>query len=360
MTALADILRRQIAADGPISVARYMAECLLHPQHGYYTTRPPFGVEGDFTTAPEMSQMFGELLGLCLAQYWLDLGRPPAFALAEFGPGRGTLMADILRATRGVPGFHGAASVVLIEASPRLRGMQAQALAPFAVQWVEDATALPDAPLLAVANEFFDALPVHQYLKSAEGWRERLVGLKDGTLAFGLSAPMPREDLDQRFAADPMGSLVEVCPEARRVMAEVAGRITRHGGMALFVDYGGWRSKGDTLQALRNHAFADPLAEPGMADLTAHVDFEALALAAPGLRSHYATQGQVLAALGIHQRAERLAQRLTDKALQNHLAALHRLTHPEEMGSLFKMLALTQRNAPTPPGFAPCPDFAHD
>lgn len=352
MTALAEILVRQIAADGPMTVAGFMAACLLHPTHGYYTTRPPFGAEGDFITAPEISQMFGEMVGLCLAQSWLDQGQPAPFTLAEFGPGRGTLMADILRATKAVPGFHAAASVVLLEASARLRAVQAAALAPYRVEWRDSADDLADAPLFVVANEFFDALPIHQYVKSAEGWRERLVGLQDGSLGFGLSAPMRREDLDLRFGGDPVGSLVEVCPQARLAVGAVAQRIAAKGGLALFIDYGGWRSKGDTLQALKDHAFAEPLAEPGRADLTAHVDFEALALAARGLSAQYRTQGEVLTALGIHHRADRLAQRLTGDALATHRAALHRLTDPQEMGSLFKMLALSPPLAPTPPGFA--------
>lgn len=352
MTALAEILKRRIREDGPMTVAAYMAECLMHPQHGYYTTRPPFGAEGDFTTAPEISQMFGELLGLCLAQAWLDQGTPAAFTLAELGPGRGTLMADILRATRGVPGFHAAARVVLVEASPRLRAQQAERLAPHQIDWVASAADLPDAPLYLVANEFFDALPIHQYLRTGRDWREKLVGLQGEHLAFGLSEPMPREDLDRRFGRDPEGTVVEVCPEARHQIGALTARISRNGGLALIIDYGDWRSKGDTLQALSRHAFADPLAEPGLADLTAHVDFEALALAAPGLSHRFRPQGAVLAALGIATRADRLAARLSGPALEAHRAATHRLTSPEEMGSLFKMLALSRPDAPPPAGFA--------
>ena len=352
MTALADQLAARIRADGPMTVAAYMAECLLHPTLGYYTTRPPFGAEGDFTTAPEISQMFGELIGLALAQAWLDQGAPAPFALAELGPGRGTLMADLLRATRAVPGFHSAARVVLIEASPRLRDIQAATLGPCAVDWAPDTTALPDAPLFLIANEFFDALPIRQFVKDAGGWRERLVGLQGEALAFGLSEAHPNPGLEARFADDPPGTLVEVCPQAEAQMARIAARIAAHGGVALVVDYGGWHSKGDTLQALKSHAFAPPLAEPGLADLTAHVDFQALALAAPALRARYTTQGALLTALGIDARAARLAAGLTGPALENHLAAHRRLTEPAEMGSVFKALALTRPDAPPPPGFA--------
>jgi NADH dehydrogenase [ubiquinone] 1 alpha subcomplex assembly factor 7 len=352
MTALAQELLARIQTEGPLSVASYMAECLLHPRHGYYTTRPPFGAEGDFTTAPEISQMFGELIGLALAQTWLDQGSPGHFTLAELGPGRGTLMADVLRATKAVPGFHAAAEVVLVEASPRLMAVQAARLAPYQAHWAADSAALPEAPLYLLANEFFDALPIHQYVKANPGWHERLVGQGRDGLVFGLSPAMTRPDLDQRFAADPLGTLVEICPAAERHMTAIAARIARHGGLALIVDYGGWRSKGDTLQALKDHAFADPLAEPGRADLTAHVDFEALALAASQLAARYVTQGAFLTSLGIDARAERLARALTGAALESHHAAHRRLTDPSEMGSLFKVLALSPPDAPPPPGFA--------
>ena len=352
MTDLAAQLAARIRADGPMTVAAFMAECLLHPTLGYYTTRPAFGAEGDFTTAPEISQMFGELVGLALAQAWLDQGAPAPFTLAELGPGRGTLMADVLRATRAVPGFHAAARVVLVEASARLRALQATALGPVAASWADDSEALPDAPLFLIANEFFDALPLRQFVKDRGGWRERLVGLQGGALAFGLSEAHPNPGLDARFAQDPEGTLVEVCPQADAHMARIAARIAARGGLALIVDYGGWRTKGDTLQALRAHAFTSPLAEPGLADLTAHVDFEALALAAPALRAHYTTQGALLTALGIDARAARLAVGLSGAALENHRAAHRRLTDAQEMGSLFKALALTRPDAPPPPGFA--------
>lgn len=352
MTALAALLARRIRQDGPLTVAEYMAECLLHPEHGYYTTRPPFGRDGDFTTAPEISQMFGELLGLWLAQCWLDQGAPAVFTLAEIGPGRGTLMADILRATRAVPGFHAAARVVLIEASPRLRALQAQRLAPFAAAWADDIAALPQDPLFLVANEFFDALPIRQFVKDSGGWRERLVGLEAERLTFGLSEISPSPALDARFAADPPGTLVEICPQADRIMAEIAARVTAQGGAALVIDYGGWGSKGDTLQAVKAHEFADPLGAPGMADLTAHVDFQALARTALPLRAQYTTQSALLRALGIDARAARLAQSLAGAGLENHLAAHRRLTEAQEMGSLFKALALTRLDAPSPPGFS--------
>jgi NADH dehydrogenase [ubiquinone] 1 alpha subcomplex assembly factor 7 len=349
MTPLAALLVRRIAATGPITVADYMAECLLHPTHGYYTTREPFGTAGDFTTAPEISQMFGEMLGLCLAQGWLDQGAPPAVTLAELGPGRGTLMADVLRATRAVPGFRAAARVTLVEASPRLRAVQRQTLGSHPATWIDTPADLPDAPLFLLANEFFDALPIRQFVRHPEGWQERVVGLSGDTLAFGLTSPAPFGPLEARLADTGPGEMVEVCPAAGPIMADLSARIDRHGGLALVVDYGGWGSRGDTLQALRGHAFADPLAEPGLADLTAHVDFRALAQAAQ-VPHRLVDQGSFLERLGITSRAQALAARLSGPALDAHVAAHRRLTHPSEMGSLFRVLALHAPGSPAPAG----------
>jgi SAM-dependent MidA family methyltransferase len=349
VTPLADLLVRRIRATGPITVAEFMADCLLHPEHGYYATREPFGPAGDFTTAPEISQMFGELIGLCLAQAWQDRGAPAPVTLAEIGPGRGTLMADLLRATRRVPGFHAAARVTLIEASPRLRAVQRATLADHPAVWIDSTADLPPAPLLLVANEFFDALPVRQFVRHAQGWRERVLGLRDGALAFGLAAPAPVAALERRLADTAPGEMVELCPAAAAIIAEVAGRLRRHGGVALVIDYGGWGGHGDTLQALRGHAFADPLAEPGLADLTAHVDFRALADAAD-LPHRYLAQGVFLERLGITARARALAAGLSGAALEAHVAAHRRLTHPAEMGSLFRVLALFGPGSPAPAG----------
>lgn len=420
-TPLADILTRRIRADGPISVAEYMADCLLHPQHGYYATRDPFGQAGDFTTAPEISQMYGELMGLALAQSWLDQGAPAPFTLAEPGPGRGTLMADILRATARVPGFHAAARPHLIEASPTLRRIQAQTLAPFAATcaapvWHDTIDTLPDQPLFLIANEFFDALPIRQFIRADHGgWHERVIGLgtpdtptgtaPDTALCFGLTPPAPRPDLTHRLQGTRPGDLVELCPALPGIVAAIATRIARHGGVALIVDYGDNVSLGDTLQALRAHAPDDPLAHPGWADLTAHVDFDAIRRAAttppapetaakrpppaagalkepaagvfaqpaagapnappansipqhaiahpePRIRVTPLTpQGVLLERLGITERARALAQNLSGAALDSHIRAHRRLTHPAEMGNLFKAVALYPHTAPQPPGF---------
>ncbi|GAB4262398.1 MAG: SAM-dependent methyltransferase [Pararhodobacter sp.] len=354
MTALAGIIARRIARTGPMTLADYMAECLLNPEHGYYATRDPLGRSGDFTTAPEISQMFGELLGLCLAQCWLDHGAPTPFALAEPGPGRGTLMADIWRATRGVPGFHAAARIHLIEASPVLRSAQAQRLAGAPVTWHDRLDSLPEAPLFLIANEFFDALPIRQFQRAGHGWREVVVTVESETLKPALTPPAPLAELHHRLADTQDGDIVETCAPARAAMAAIEARIARHGGAAIVIDYGGWRSRGDTFQAIEDHAFADPFAHPGRADLTAHVDFEALARAAPALtHSALMPQGHLLAALGIEARAKALARSLTGAALDAHHAAFHRLTGAQEMGTLFKALAFVAPGAPLPPGFAP-------
>ena len=350
MTPLAALLVRRIQATGPITLADYMAECLMHPQHGYYATRDPFGEAGDFTTAPEISQMFGELLGLCLAQAWLDQGAMPGFTLAELGPGRGTLMADVLRATARVPGFHAAARVYLVETSASLRARQRVALGDHPVTWLDHAEDLPDAPLFLLANEFFDALPIRQFTRAAQGWEETMVGVTQATLVLGRSDAAPVAQLVHRLADTRPGDVVELCPAAPAIMQAIGTRIEAHRGLALIVDYGDWISRGDTFQALKAHRFTDPLAEPGEADLTAHVDFAALATGMKACK--YSTQGAVLAALGLHQRSQQLAARLSGQALVQHQAATHRLTAPEEMGRLFKMLAVYPTAGPTPPGFA--------
>jgi SAM-dependent MidA family methyltransferase len=350
---LAGLIAARIATDGPISIAEYMADALMHLEHGYYATRDPFGVAGDFTTAPEISQMFGELLGLCLAQVWIDQSRPRAFTLAELGPGRGTLMADVLRATRSVPGFHDALTLVLLEASPVLRAAQARTVAPAEPRWIDEIDALPDAPLFLVANEFFDALPIRQFVRSGAGWRERRIGSEDGRLVFGLAAERPQPALAHRRADTTEGDIVEVCPALPAIVETVGARIEAHGGAALIVDYGNWRSLGDTFQALQGHAATDPLAAPGQADLTAHVDFEAIARATPSAVTAMTPQGVFLDRLGIGARAQALGHTASPEARDALIAAHRRLTHPEEMGQLFKAIALYPSHAEPPPGLDP-------
>jgi len=355
MTALKDRLLARIARTGPISVADYMSECLFHPEHGYYATRDPLGMGGDFITAPEISQMFGELIGLWLAQVWIDQGEPKRFLLAELGPGRGTLMADALRATETVPGFHAALELHLVEASPVLRAVQGKALSDHQPQFHDSLANLPEAPLFLIANEFFDALPIRQFLRGeGEGWHERMIGTKDGQLVWGLAPPAPVAQLALRTAGTKPGQMVETCAPAEAITEEIGRRIAAHGGAALIVDYGDTQSLGDTFQAVQAHEKTDPLSAPGQADLTAHVAFDPLAqAAAPARASALSPQGLFLEHLGITTRAQALAKGLGGSALENHIAAHRRLTHPDEMGHLFKVLALTPRDSPLPPALAP-------
>ncbi|HKL68922.1 class I SAM-dependent methyltransferase [Salibaculum sp.] len=349
MTPLTDLLVRRIAAAGPMPLSDYMTDCLLHPEHGYYSTRDPLGKAGDFITAPEVSQIFGELIGLALAQAWLDQGAPAPFTLAELGPGRGTLMADALRATKGVPGFHEAARVTLVEASAPLRALQAERLPQ--ARHIDSLDDLPEAPLFLVANEFFDALPIRQFQRDADGWREVLVGLDGEALCLGLSDPAPLAALANRLADTTPGDIVETCPALPGIAARIGGRIARHAGAALIVDYGDWRALGDTFQAVQDHRPADPLAAPGRADLTAHVDFEALAAAAaPAAHTRLTPQGVFLERLGIADRARALARGLDGATLDAHIAGHRRLTHPDEMGHLFKVMGLFPEGSPPPPG----------
>ncbi|MEJ6389555.1 class I SAM-dependent methyltransferase [Gymnodinialimonas ulvae] len=347
---LKDRLIARIARLGPISVADFMAECLHDQEFGYYATRDPLGRGGDFITAPEMTQMFGELIGLWIAQVWMDQGRPTGI-LAELGPGRGTLMADVLRATRSVPGFHAAMDLHLVEASDVLRQMQAENVPGAAFHG--SAADLPEAPLFLIANEFFDALPIRQFQMNAAGdWQERQIGAGADCLIWGLAPPAP---LSVRDGFRP-GMITETCAPGEAIAEEVGRRIATHGGAALIVDYGDSESTGDTFQALAQHAYADPLEAPGDADLTAHVAFGPLARAArPVVASGLVPQGVFLERLGITARAQALADGLSGSALDTHIAAHRRLTHPAEMGTLFKVMALTPDGAPAPPAMEPAP-----
>jgi NADH dehydrogenase [ubiquinone] 1 alpha subcomplex assembly factor 7 len=352
MTPLGHLVAARIAAEGPMRLDEYMALCLGHPEHGYYTTRDPFGAGGDFTTAPEISQMFGELVGAWAAEVWSGMGRPDPVLLAELGPGRGTLMRDALRAAARLPGFAAAARPWLVETSAALRVVQAGALAAHAPSWAARVEELPEEPLILVANEFFDALPIRQFQRDDALWRERWVERAGDGLGFVWGPARADADLDARFPLAPDRALVEVSLGAEVIAAELGARLARHGGAALVIDYGAWDGMGDTLQALRGHRPADPLADPGEVDLTTHVRFRALAEAARGARAHGPLgQGVFLERLGITARALALARGRTGATLAAVVGEHRRLTHPEEMGALFQVLALVPGDAPTPPGF---------
>jgi NADH dehydrogenase [ubiquinone] 1 alpha subcomplex assembly factor 7 len=349
---LAKRIAALIAAQGPISIADFMA--LASGQ--YYATHDPFGRDGDFVTSPEISQAFGELLGLWCVQVWDDQGRPREKRLVEFGPGRGTLMADALRAARLAPEFLDGLEIVLVEASPKLRAMQEEKLRGQAVRWTDRFdSALGDQPLFLLANEFFDALPIRQYVKTARGWRERMVTVADGKLDFALSpVPAPVSLIPLNRSGAPDGAVFEVCQPALSLTDEIARIVAAQGGGALIVDYG-YDSVdfGETLQAINDQSFAAILDDPGGSDLSAHVDFMSLAATAAGAGAAVfgpSTQGAFLDDLGILHRFEQLSSR-NPNAANDLWPQLDRLVSPEQMGTLFKALAILPPNAPRPPGF---------
>ncbi len=346
---LRDRLSALIAASGPISVAQYMTACLHDPDFGYYATRPAIGENGDFITAPMISQMFGELIGVWAAASWELMGQPDELRLIEMGPGDGTLMGDILKTVRHAQGFLDAADVWLVETSPPLRALQAKALGD-RVRWAASLAEVPaGAPMILIANELLDCLPARQFVRTAIGWAEQVVGLDaDGELAFGL-ASMPAGGLLPD--AQP-GQVFEQSAAQAALGSELGARIATDGGAALLIDYG--RAEpgfGDTLQALRRHEKVDPLADPGYADLTIHADFPAVmdAARAEGAQTAILTQGQFLARMGIGQRAEALVSAAPGRTGRIG-RQLTRLIAADEMGELFKVCAIHSDDW-TPPAF---------
>jgi SAM-dependent MidA family methyltransferase len=377
---LLDRLRAQIAQDGPISVAEYVTRCLHDPRDGYYSTRPALGEDGDFLTAPAVSQMFGELIGLWILETWTLMGRPAPVRLVEIGPGDGTLISDILRAARLLPEFLAAADLWLVEVSPPLRRVQAAKLAnaPVTPRWADRLEAVPaGAPLLLVANEVLDCLPAHQFVRTLDGWAERVVGLDEhGNLAFGLKhlGPPPVGEAARKgrwgeqtnvgqlpppssLATPPPqgedlepGVVVESSPAQVALGSEIGHRVARDGGAALLIDYGrDAPGPGDTLQALKAHTKVSPLAQPGQADQTVWADFPAVLAAAAeagATTGPILPQGAFLQGLGIEQRAQVLAAARPDQA-EKLARQLDRLTGAAQMGQLFKAVCLSA------PGLSP-------
>lgn len=360
-TPLEERLVALIKSRGPITVADYMEDALLHPHDGYYTSQAPIGAKGDFTTAPEISQIFGEMIGLWLVQGWIDMGSPEAFCLVELGPGRGVLMQDILRAARIRPAFLDAAHVWLVETSGRLRHEQQRRLrdAGIATDWADSFADVPPAPTLVVANEFFDCLPIRQFVRAETGWRERMVGLNEtgDALAFTQSAtpPLATLGLPDPSAAAP-GDIFEIGEAAETLTEEIARALVERGGRALIIDYGRMDAGfGDTLQAVRRHAYWPVLASPGKADITAHVNFERLIRAAfaAGAAAHGpTTQGAFLERLGLAIRLARLSERKSAEEAADLYAGAHRISSPTQMGELFKVLCIGAPGLPEPEGFA--------
>jgi SAM-dependent MidA family methyltransferase len=358
-TALAAVLSEKIVRDGPISVHDYMAACLADRGAGYYLTHQPIGKDGDFITAPEISQMFGELIGVWIAAIWQAMDEPRAVTVAELGPGRGTLMADALRAWRSVPKLLDSISIALIETSPVLRTVQGETLrrSPAPLAWYESLEGMPQGPLIVIANEFIDALPVRQFVREGNAWHERCVTLGGkGEFAFCAGTPVEDDALPAPLAQSDIaeGAVVETRPAAISLLSSLAARAEASPVAVLIADYGHRHTGvGETLQAVHRHRFADPLAVPGEADLTAQVDFAALKDIATGFGlAAYGPmpQGEFLLRLGLAARCDSLARNATDAQRAAVVAGAARLADPRQMGLLFKMLVLqSSRLAPRPP-----------
>jgi len=359
-TLLSVRLKERIARNGPMSVADYMEACLADKEAGYYPSRQPIGGKGDFITAPEVSQIFGELLGLWAVAAWQSMGEPRPIIVAELGPGRGTLMADALRAWRSVPDFLASVTVALVETSPVLRDIQHATLhgAPAPILWRDTLEDMPSGPLVVIANEFVDALPIRQLVWRQGEWRERCVGIgQSGGFAFCEGRVVANENLREApYALDvPDGSILEIRPGSTALVTALAVRAREAPLAALIIDYGHTPTAcGDTLQAVSHHQFADPLKAPGEVDLTAHVDFAALkdSTVGHGLDAYGPMpQGEFLLRLGLEARRDRLCESATPEQRQDIVSGASRLTDPQAMGVLFKILALTR------PGLAPPPPF---
>jgi len=359
----AEKIARRIRAEGPLSVAVYMAMALHDPEGGYYARPDLIGASGDFTTAPEISQIFGELLGLWCAELWDRMGRPEPLILAELGPGRGVLMADLLRAANSVPEFRRALRVFLVEASPALRAEQQGRLCRAHLEWVSRVEEIPDGPMLLVANEFLDALPIRQFVRGAEGWSERMVAL-DGAdrLVFvdGPANPAASLFVPEGLRGRGPGTIAEICPAALALASMLGVRFVRQPGAALFIDYGYFPAvPGPTLRAVQRHRPVSPLAAPGTADLSAHVDFAAFvdAARAAGAEIHGPVgQGRFLTTLGAGLRLAALGAQASPAQRQALEIGLRRLLDPSEMGDLFKAVALVSPGLPSPAGFLPSVD----
>ena len=363
MTPLEELVRERIGRGGPIAVDALVETAQFHPEHGYYATRDPLGTAGDFTTAPEISQVFGELIGAWAAAVWEQMGRPEGVVLAEAGPGRGTLMADACIALGYVSDILSHAEIHLVERSPAMRRLQERALSHHSPRWHDRLADLPEAPLILIANEYLDCFPPRQLVRTPGGWAERRVGLEAGRLALMPGTPAAEcADLVPAHLRDsPVGTIFEAHAALERAMSPLARRLARHGGAALFVDYGHDQpAVGETLQAVRRHRPVDPLADLGECDISAHVDFSAVArgLAEHGNVVHGpVTQRQFLRCLLIEARTDRLAGRLSRRSERHSIrAATARLIDPAGMGTLFKAIAATASGMPQPPGFDPVPE----
>lgn len=364
-SALKDRLIAKIKAEGPLTIAEYMTICLLDPVHGYYPTRDPLGSDGDFITAPEISQMFGEVIGLWCIQTWQDMGRPATVQLIELGPGRGIMMSDILRAAKLDKDFLTAAQVTLIEASPALEAVQGKTLgnSPCPISWAPSLEKAPKGPAIIIGNEFLDCLPIRQFIQKDRfagraGWQERMVALEDDALRFGISPAAISESLQailpeaQEDAKN--DELLEVCPASAQIIDQLKQRFETDRGRALFIDYGPAETEfGDTLQALKRHEKVGVFSDPGNTDLTARVDFGALIELAKAVDlsvTNAVPQREFLSKLGLEMRAIALSRARPDSK-EKIARQLHRLTGTDEMGELFKAICFQSDNLDLPLGF---------
>jgi NADH dehydrogenase [ubiquinone] 1 alpha subcomplex assembly factor 7 len=356
MSALTDIIRQRIDASGPISLAEYMELALSHPEHGYYKKRDPFGSRGDFITSPEISQVFGELIGIWCAQAWLQMGGGP-ISLVELGPGRGTLMADLLRATKKVPDFHDSITIHMVETSPVLANAQYMRLRDEhpRIEWLDSIDELPDSRSIIIANEFFDALPIKQFVMDEDGLHERRIDWNETSQEFVFIKGAAGLQLAKSGQNIPPGTVMEQCPAARLIMRSLAARLKEHGGAALIIDYGYLGdAHRDTLQAVKSHSFHPVLRDPGQADITAHVDFQSLlAIAREGgiYSAPLSTQGEFLVRMGAEKRVEQLLKSATGEQRDAIVSGVERLISSQAMGELFKVMAVSSLPHSELPGF---------
>jgi NADH dehydrogenase [ubiquinone] 1 alpha subcomplex assembly factor 7 len=348
MNALERIIRDIITAQGAISLAAYMELALQHPEHGYYRVGEPLGRTGDFITAPEISQMFGEVIGVWCAEAWREIGKPDPFALIELGPGHGTMMRDMVRATAKVGGFHDAKHLCLIDSNKTLREKQRDILGGSAPQFYDDISQVPPMPSLVIANEFFDSMPVRQFEQTFRGWSERMVTVENDALATVLR---PLQVVENNLIPPPLreakpGTIFEFSPKAQIILRDILRRLKTHKGAMLIIDYGYVAASGaPTVQAVSHHAYTDIFERPGEVDLTAHVDFSAFEqlVRDAGLNaSPVIGQGEFLQNLGIEIRAEALKKRATPQQAEEISCALHRLTDDVQMGQLFRVMEIRE------------------
>ena len=357
---LEKIIKRHISVFGPMTVAQYMSLALTHPQYGYYTNHNPFGKDGDFVTSPEISQMFGEILGAWIAHSWQTIDKPKPFRIVELGPGRGTLMNDALRSASLQKGFCSSSSLHLVEISEKLIKLQENNINGFdiPINWHDSFTDVPSGPMILIANEFFDALPIHQFEKTKQGWNERLIDIdQEDNFHFVLSSTNISNSitLSQDIISAPIGSVVETCPYGISLAAELASRVIKNGGAILIIDYGANLTiPQESWQSVYKHKYHSPLKNPGKSDISAHVNFQSLKESAIETGARVLgpiPQGTFLENLGIKSRADFLKKKSTHKQAKEINNAYHRLVDSEDMGFLFQVLCISSPNFPHPAGF---------